>query len=159
MKKVLLFLGLFLFFCGFCYSGEVNVTGNSSDHIGRDLGKRVDGTNKGKGFLGLLRRPDGRVSGEITIGVMHEGKHILIPLLVPTLNQQEIDYLLSSPLDSKLCQSEIGKKIKQKAIAHAKMRIRNGKSPFAQESDILAPPEKRFFSASESAIIENRERR
>ena len=50
-----------------------------------DYGKRTDGTKKGPGYFGELKRPDGSVSTEISVGVgFDDGEHE-IPTLVPTL--------------------------------------------------------------------------
>lgn len=83
---------------------------------------------KGPGFLGTLQRPDGMVSTELSIGVNFGGKEIEIPSLVPTLSKQEIDHLLNG--------KEPTKSIITKAIDHARKRINEGKSPFAQVSEV-----------------------
>lgn len=88
--------------------------------------KRADGTQKGKGFLGLLKRPDGKVSSEISIGIEINGKEVEIPTIVPTLTQQELDFLLTNDPKTK-----IPKSIIDKAIEHAKQRMAKGLSPFA----------------------------
>ena len=97
-----------------------------------DFGNRADGTVKGNGFLGVLQRPDGGVSTELSIGVEFDGKEMQIPTLVPTLDRNEIDYLLNTPPSPEIFKSELGKTIMKKAVSHAQLRIRNGKSPFAQ---------------------------
>ena len=51
----------------------------------RNFGMREDGTPKGMGWLGLLKRPDGKVSSELSVGVEINGKETLLPLFVPTL--------------------------------------------------------------------------
>ena len=96
---------------------------------GEDFGKREDGTEKGEGYFGALKRPDGRVSTELSIGVNLDGKEVEIPALVPTLSKDEIDYLLNDgkPTDE----------IIQKAVDHAKLRISEGKSPFAQKGETV----------------------
>lgn len=88
-----------------------------------NYGNRVDGTKKGKGFLGELKRPDGSVSTELSIEVTIDGKKTLIPSLVPTLTKSEIDYLLNG---GKMTQS-----ISRKAYDHAIERKKKGLSPFA----------------------------
>jgi hypothetical protein len=97
--------------------------------VGTDYGygKRADGTNKGKGFLGELKRPDGDVSTEISVGVNIGGKEMEIPTLVPTLTKQEINHLLAG--------GDPTEAIIQKAVGHAKTRIAQGKSPFAQPGE------------------------
>ena len=93
-----------------------------------DYGLRSDGTPKGSGFLGELKRPDGKVSTELSIGVNIDGKETEIPSLVPTLTKQEINYLLEGNKPTSL--------IVQKAINHAKSRIAEGKSVFAESGEL-----------------------
>lgn len=100
-----------------------------------EFGLRPDGTKKGSGYFGVLKRPDGKVSTELSIGVEFDGKETLIPALVPTLTKNEIDYLLAS--------NKPTKEIIQKAVEHAKQRITEGKSPFAQEGEQLTEPSKK----------------
>jgi hypothetical protein len=96
---------------------------------------RADGTQKGTGFLGVLRRPDGGVSTEISIGVNINGKEMDIPTLVPSLNKKEVDYLLSTPADQIMqADKALFQGIQQKAVDHAKSRIQKGESPFASEN-------------------------
>lgn len=105
---------------------------NSDNAILNGFGKRVDGTNKGSGFLGVLKRPDGGVSTEISIGVNINGKEMEIPTLVPTLNKDEIDSLLRGDKPSR--------DIVNKAIEHANKRLSEGKSVF-YEGDSSEIPE------------------
>ncbi len=93
-------------------------------------GKRQDGTSKGRGFLGELKRPDGGVSTEITVGVNIDGKETEIPTLVPTLTTPEINSLLrgNRPSDA----------IVQKAVEHAKLRMSQGKSVFADAEPLTS---------------------
>lgn len=96
---------------------------------GKDYGygKRPDGTFKGPGFLGELKRPDGNISTELSIGVEIKGKETEIPMIVPTLSQDQIEHLLNG--------GEPTTSIIQKAIDHAKIRIDSGKSPFFGAAD------------------------
>lgn len=96
--------------------------------------KRPDGSQKGNGWLGLLRRPDGGVSSEISIGVELNGKEQDIPLLVPTLSRSEVDTLLSLKVDSNF-NKNLPTSIKSKAVAFAQQRVADGESPFASPSD------------------------
>ena len=98
---------------------------------GPDYGKRADGTSKGDGFLGPLKRPDGSVSTEISIGVNIGGKEIEIPTLVPGLTKAEIKSLLNGDRPSDA--------IVDKAVAHARKRIADGKSPFAEREMLTSP--------------------
>lgn len=93
--------------------------------------KREDGTSKGHGFLGLLKRPDGRVSSEISIGTEINGKEVEIPTMIPTLSQKELDYLMTHSPDSRTLPTSII----HKAVEFAKRRIAAGKSPFASASE------------------------
>ena len=88
----------------------------------KNYGARIDGTPKGGGFLGELKRPNGKVSTEISIGVHFDGKEQLIPTLVPTLTKSEIKYLLGG---GKPTDAIIGK-----AVIHARERLSKNISPF-----------------------------
>jgi hypothetical protein len=90
---------------------------------------RPDGTTKGKGFFGVLARPDKSVSTEISIGVPIDGKETLIPSMVPTLNKAELDELLSLP-EGKIPSLAI----RQKAQAYAEERMKKG-LPFFASTD------------------------
>ena len=93
-------------------------------------GNRPDGTPKGAGFLGVLKRPDGGISTELSIGVPIDGKETEIPTLVPTLDAKEKEWLLTHEPTTKIPES-----ILKKAVAHAEGRIKSGKSPFASMED------------------------
>lgn len=88
------------------------------------FGTREDGTPKGRGFLGLIPMADGSMMSELSVGVELDGKETLIPSVVPTLTEDEIEYLRQggSPLENN--------EIMDKAVAHALERLRNGQSPF-----------------------------
>jgi len=106
-----------------------------ADHAGDPSWTRADGTPKGNGFLGVLTRPDGKVSSEISIGVMINGKETEVPTLVPTLTAAEKSWLLTHDISDP---TTIPMPIQQKAIDFAKTRIAAGKSPFAGPED--GPP-------------------
>lgn len=91
---------------------------------------RADGTKKGTGFLGPLKRPDGMTMTEYSVGVNIDGKDVEIPTLVPTLTQDEINLLLNLPDGDKPPRAII-----DKAIKHARDRIKNNKSPFQNPQD------------------------
>jgi hypothetical protein len=55
--------------------------------------------------------------------------------MVPTLNPEEINYLLNTPADEDLMRTEIGRRIMDKAYNHAMMRMDQGLSPFYQEGE------------------------
>jgi hypothetical protein len=101
-----------------------NVREKAVEFAKKDFGTRQDGSKKGKGFLGELKRPDGKVSTELSIGVNFDGKEQDIPMLVPTLTKQEIDYLLNDgkPTDA----------VVKKAVEHARKRVKEGKPVFSE---------------------------
>lgn len=100
-----------------------------------DYGNRADGTKKGTGFFGEIKRPDGSVMTEISIGVGLNGKETEIPLIVPTLTKSEMDYLLRSDTRSKTFMDRMPPSIIDKAVDHAAGRIKQGRSPFADEGE------------------------
>lgn len=97
-----------------------------------DFGNRADGTKKGTGFFGLLKRPDGAVSTELSVGVEIDGRETEIPLLVPSLSKDEIDFLLGG--------GEPTEEIMSKAFEFAVGRIKGGKSPFAGNGEQVPLP-------------------
>jgi hypothetical protein len=106
-----------------------------------DYGNRPDKSAKGKGFFGELKRPSGGVSTEISIGVGINGKETNIPLIVPTLSRDELNYLLEANPKSKTFFDKMPKSIIDKAVDHASMRMEAGKSPFADPDEIMKVPE------------------
>ena len=93
-------------------------------------GKRNDGTNKGTGYLGELKLPNGSVATEYTTqsnAVKVDGKRIDFPTLVPTLSKQEISLMQNDLIPNK---KEIPEPIMRKAIDHANMRLQKGLSVF-----------------------------
>lgn len=84
---------------------------------------------KGLGYFGELKRPDGKISTELSIGVNMDGRETEIPSLVPTLTKTERDYLLGG--------NKPTEQIISKSIQHAKRRIAEGKNPFAQKGEQL----------------------
>jgi len=102
--------------------------------------KRVDGTQKGNGFFGVLKRPDGNVSTEISIGVGLNGKEVQIPLIVPTLNKSELNYLLTKDPKSDDFMSKMPSTIIDKAVEHAVERLKSGQSPFANKDESYDVP-------------------
>jgi|VirMetMinimDraft_7_1064189.scaffolds.fasta_scaffold00110_38 hypothetical protein len=99
-------------------------------------GLRPDGNPKGKGYLGELKRPDGGVMTEYSVGVELDGQERDIPTIVPTLTQKEIDHLLNMNDGDK-----IPKSIIDKAVQHAEKRIADGKDVFAGSDE--SPAEKK----------------
>ncbi len=97
--------------------------GDSPSFAKQAFGSRRGGTPKGMGFLGVLKTPKGESMTEYTIGVNIDGKEMDIPSLVPTLTAAEVDHITST--------GQITDAIQKKAVAHAKSRLKAGKSVFA----------------------------
>jgi hypothetical protein len=96
----------------------------------QDWGNRPDGSKKAQGYYGVLQRPDGDVSTEISIGVDIDGKEMDIPTLVPGLDKSEVDHLLNMKGDERIPESII-----RKAVGHARKRISEGRDVFAGPED------------------------
>jgi len=92
--------------------------------IKNKFGFREDGTPKGNGWLGVLKMKNGSkdVMSEYSIGVEIGGRETLIPTLVPTLENDEINHLLRGGKPTNT--------IIQKAVDHAIERLKLGLSPF-----------------------------
>jgi hypothetical protein len=117
---------------------------------------------KGTGYLGMMARRDQpysqsqkpvSVSGEISSGatrqemgnpnakISSEG-YVDFPQMVPTLNKNELDYLLDTPMkDLERNNPDLSERIRQKSIDFAKQRQSQGKGYFAtpEESQIASP--------------------
>lgn len=106
------------------------MAGNMYLDTSKSMGKRQDGSEKGTGWLGVMKRPDGGISTEISMGTNINGKEVEVPLMVPTLDRKEIKYLLETPVESKAFMKNMPETIIKKAVEHANMRMSNGKSPF-----------------------------
>ena len=116
---------------------------------------REDGSQKGSGWLGVKKRPDGRVSSELSIGASVNGKDQDVPSMVPTLTKEEVNYLLNTdPKDLDFRNNSLGKSIASKAIQHAESRDDEGKSPFANERESKAASAANDDAAEEKAMIE-----
>ena len=100
----------------------------ASDWPDRGYGLREDKTQKGKGFMGMIKRPNDKLkSSEISVGVNVDGKEVLIPSMVPTLTKSQLDVLLSLPPGTVPPRDII-----QAASKFAQDRISKGLPPFAR---------------------------
>lgn len=95
-------------------------------------GNRPDGSPKGAGYYGEVQNPyrPGWHSTELTVGVTLGGKPMDIPVMVPGLTQQELRAVLQSKTAKDIPESII-----LKAVAHAKQRMQQGKSPYADPGE------------------------
>ena len=96
--------------------------------------KRRDGTDKGTGFLGILKRPDGNVSTELSVSTDAVGGREF-PLLVPTLTKSEVHTLLTMKSKNP---KDIPYSIVSKAEAFAIAREKAGKPLFATKEEQAA---------------------
>jgi hypothetical protein len=99
---------------------------------GKNYGLRPDGTKKDVGYFGELKTKSGNSVTEYSFGTSDvNGKEMDIPSLVPTLTPQEKQYVLDkAEKDEPIGRDAIGNSIYQKAVDHAKKRLKEGKSPF-----------------------------
>jgi hypothetical protein len=93
---------------------------------------RIDGTLKGPGYFGALKLPSGHITSEYSIGINFDGVETQIPTLVPTLTKEELDLMTQTIIPNKMT---VPQSIMDKAIEHAKKRMEQGKSPFADLED------------------------
>jgi hypothetical protein len=99
---------------------------------------RPDNTVKGMGFLGAIPRLDNPKdsSTELSIGVDWGTGEKLIPTMVPTLDDNELKYLLSTTADKLNVNPDLNKSITRKAVEFAKQRESQGLPFFAQEDEV-----------------------
>jgi len=99
---------------------------------------RPDGTKKDVGYFGELKTKSGNSVTEYSFGTSDvNGKEMNIPSLVPTLTPQEKQYVLDrAEKDEPLGRDAIGNSIYQKAVDHARKRIKEGKSPFYSSEEL-----------------------
>ena len=98
-----------------------------------ELDKRTDGSKKGNGFLGVLpiKYPDGStgVATEYSVGVNMDGQEVEVPTLVPTLTPEETNLMVTDVIPGR---KQVPESVMRKAIEHARGRIGQGLSPFAE---------------------------
>ena len=94
---------------------------------------RVDGTEKSsQGFLGPIKNNvTGQTMTEVSIGVEIDGKETLIPAIVPTLSNEQIETLKNLEVGKEPIPQDIQETAKQ----HAENRIEQGLNPFYQEGE------------------------
>lgn len=110
------------------HSEALEKAGIDANELPKNYGLRSDGSPKTSGYFGELKRPDGNISTELSIGVNLDGKEIEIPSLVPTLSNDEINYLLKGNTPTP--------QIVNKAVNHAKLRMTQNKDVFANQEDV-----------------------
>lgn len=95
-------------------------------------GMRIDGKPKGNGFFGPLLRPDGDLSSELSFSFDKDGKTINAPLIVPTMDSDQLNHLLNG--------GDPTPDIFRTAMNHAISRVQAGQSAFAQPGEIYPLP-------------------
>jgi hypothetical protein len=105
---------------------------------------RQDGTPKGLGWLGVIPGTGSNVGKDMTelsIGVEWDGKENVIPSLVPTLAPDEIAHIAGG--------GEVTRPIMLKAMEHAKARMAEGKSVWAD-----TPTYDSYYQQQQAKILE-----
>ncbi len=116
----------------------IGAMGQSGETEAKDYGygKRLDGSDKGRGYFGEISRPDGGFSTELSIGIDFGEGEMDIPLLTPNQSTRDIDALIAG--------EEPTREMIDRAVNHARSRIANKQSPFAGDqdnpTDYKAPP-------------------
>lgn len=116
--------------------GEQPSQTTMTDLVTGKYGKRIDGTQKGAGYLGELKLPTGEIATEYSVGVEFDGKKMDIPTLVPTLTNQERSMMINDIIPNK---KPPPPEIIKKSVEHARSRINSGFSVWADE------PSKKFM--------------
>ena len=109
-------------------SREPGLSGARYLEQGQDMSQ---GTLKGKGYFGEIPVNQGGAMTEFSSAFEQDGKMVSHPLLVPTLNKQEIDLLRMG--------LEPTPEIYKKAQDYAQQRIGAGQSPFASPQELRYP--------------------
>ena len=109
-------------------SREPGLSGARYLEQGQDMSQ---GTLKGKGYFGEIPANQGGAMTEFSSAYEQGGKMVSHPLLVPTLNKQEIDLLRMG--------IEPTPEIYKKAQDYAQQRISAGQSPFASPQELRYP--------------------
>jgi hypothetical protein len=109
-------------------SREPRLSGARYLEQGQDMSQ---GTLKGKGYFGEIPVNQGGAMTEFSSAYEQDGKLVSHPLLVPTLNKQEIDLLRMG--------LEPTPEIYKKAQDYAQKRIGAGQSPFATPQELRYP--------------------
>ena len=109
-------------------SREPGLSGARNLEQGQDMSQ---GTLKGKGYFGEIPVNQGGAMTEFSSAFEQDGKMVSHPLLVPTLNKQEIDLLKMG--------IEPTPEIYKKAQDYAQQRISAGQSPFASPQELRYP--------------------
>jgi hypothetical protein len=95
-------------------------------------GPREDGTRKGFGYFGPLLGPGGDHVSELSASASVDGRDLLFPLLVPTLNFDQLMNLMNGGGADHATFS--------KALNHARGRMGQGRSVWAEPGEVYPLP-------------------
>ena len=118
---------------------------------------RADGAKKSaRGFLGPVKNLiSGGTMTEFSTDMNYGGKSIQIPTMVPTLSREEISYLQNmSPGRGWDMSNPIARSVIDKARAHARQRLDEGKSPFYQDDESYLQNLQKFNIGGDVDIFE-----
>mgnify|MGYP007071606446 CR=1 FL=1 len=96
-----------------------------------DYGNRPNGTKKGKGFLGEVKRPDGTVMTEVTTKMNVDGKDLEFPLITKNSTKEDLEYLKKADLKSTDFIKNAPAGMVDRAITHAMNRKKAGLPVYA----------------------------
>lgn len=96
-----------------------------------NYGKRPDGTNKGRGYLGEIKRPDGMIMTEVTTGVEIDGKEVDIPIITKYSTKEDIEYIKNADIKGKDFYKNMPAGLMDRAVKHAMDRKKAGKPIYA----------------------------
>lgn len=96
-----------------------------------NYGKRPDGSNKGRGYLGEIKRPDGSVMTEVTTGIEIDGKEMDIPLITKYSTKEDIEYLKKADIKGNDFYKNMPAGLVDRAVQHALDRKKAGKPIYA----------------------------
>lgn len=104
---------------------------------------RSDGSPKGTGYFGEIEMEGGMKLSEVSVNTEIDGYgEMEVPSVVPTLTKEELQWLADGNNVAKKFREDrhpIAVSIIRKASAHAKKRLRAGKSVWWEEGEEVTP--------------------
>ncbi len=106
-------------------------------------GERTDGTQKGTGWFGPIKLPDGSVMTELSTTIEVDGVSMDIPMITPLTTKEELDFLarVSQSEFKKLSKEdkEMLREIEDKAYDWAMRRLKEERSPYIENGEKEKP--------------------
>ena len=132
----------------------VRETGAMGVQLDPDMIRQDFTMKSNQGFLGQIKDNKGYTMTEQSIDVdldlFGEKKKYHMPLLVPTLNKEEIAAIKANEKNTPAAQSAY-----DKAVEHGKQRLLKGKDPFFQEGEDVY--EKYFYTDDRNIVLDSDE--